>query len=239
MVGARVAIAVLLAALGGCASVKPPERPGLNVLDAAFDPERAFAGDLRESSDDAFILTVWAAARDNYAPSYSLAIAYRCMRSAQPEDWTCGFFARTLRTATATDDGLSKGRDLYAYAMDAPTAPDMRRHLDRAGLEWLEADVAACPNGIFAMDSIRVADWNPDIHFRLQAMEDRQLILHPAEIRVMMSGSYTRSTYQGWVLANGVPAAVRKLVETLEPCWKPATSPQPWKRPNGVVWAEE
>ncbi len=238
MVGVRIVSAVLLlAALGGGALARSPEQPGLEVLSAAFDPERTFAGDMRESSDDEFILTVWAAARDNYAPSYSLAIVYRCIPPAPSEEWTCGYFARMLRTGTATEDGFGTGLALYGHAREAPSASDMRLSLDRAELEWLEADVAACPKGIFAMDSIRVADWNPDIHYMLQEREDRSLILHPAEIRVMMFGSYTRSTYQGWVLANGVPAAVRNLVETLEPCWKPATSPRPWRR-SGDVWVE-
>jgi hypothetical protein len=228
----------LVGTAGGCALARLPERPGLDVLEAAFDPERAFAGDLRESSDDEFILTVWAAARDNYAPSYSLAIVYRCIPPTPEKDWECGYFARTLRVSPDGEDSFGQSLALYANAHEAASASGMRLYLDRADLEWLEADVIECPNGIFAMDSIRVADWNPDIHYKLQAMEDRSLILHPAEIRVTMFGSYTRSTYAGWVLADGVPAAVSKLVETLEPCWKPGTSPLPWRRPADVVWAE-
>ncbi len=238
MVGVRTILAVmLLVTLGGCALVKSAERPGLDVLNAAFAPERTFAGDLAESIDDEPVLTVWASARDDYAPFYSLAIAFRCHPSDTPGVSQCGYQARMLRTASTIEEGFDRSLLLFTQAEAAQSASDMRGHLDQADLQWLETDVGACPNGIFAMDSIRVADWNPDIHRGLREVEDRTLILHPAQIKVTMRGSYTRSTYKGWVLAHGVPAAVRNLVETLEPCWKPATSPRPWRR-SGNIFVE-
>jgi hypothetical protein len=135
-----------------------------------------------------------------------------------------------LRTGTTTEDRFGRSLELVAQARTAASASEMRSTLDKGALAWLEADVDACPKGIFTMDSVRVADWRPDIHYALQAVEDREIIMHPASIRVRMSGSYTTSTYEGWVLAAGVPAAVRRLTETLEPCWKPALSPRPWNR---------
>lgn len=229
-------IGIALIGATGCAAIdeyySPIARdgPGQAVLDAAFNPYNAFAGDLRESSDDEMILAVWASARDDYAPAYSLAIAYRCIPPTEGEEWSCGYFARMLRTGDAVENSLEKGLSLYWQAQEAGNASDMKRHLDEAALDWLEADVAECDGGIFAMDSIRIADWNPDIHYKLQEVEDRELILHPAAIKVRMHGSYATSTYEGWILANGVPAAVQKLVKTLEPCWKSGKSPKPWNR---------
>ena len=229
-------LSIALLGTTGCSAIEeeylPEARdgPGQAVLDAAFDPDSAFAGDLRDSSDDELILAVWASARDDYAPAYSLAIAYRCISSGAADEWSCGYFARMLRTGNTIDDGFDKSLLLFAQAQEARSASEMKRHLDAAALQWLEADVAECADGIFAMDSIRVASWNPDIHYRLQEVEDRKLILHPAAIKVTMRGSYTTSTYKGWLLANGVPAAVQHLVDTLEPCWKPANSPRPWHR---------
>jgi len=232
MIAQRILVVLaFLGMAGGCAIARLPEEPGMGVLSAAFDPERTFAGDLRESTDDELVLTVWASARDDYAPAYNLAIAFRCLPSGPAGEWQCGYQARMLRVAPTISEGTGESLGLYWQAKEAQSASDMRGRLDRAGLQWLEADVNACPKGIFAMDSIRIADWRPDIHYALQEREDREVIMHPAEIRVMMHGSYTRSTYEGWVLANGVPAAVRTLIETLEPCWKPGTSPLPWRRP--------
>lgn len=81
----------------------------------------------------------------------------------------------------------------------------MRNTLDRAGLQWLEADVEVCPKGIFALDSVRVADWSPDIHYSLQDVDDREIIMRPApgipmstEIRAVgaQPPPYTRMGYR-------------------------------------------
>lgn len=209
----------------------PPAQSGPSPAMRAFDPDRIFAGDLRPGSDDALILTVFASARDDHAPDYSLAIAYRCLPAETEGRDRCGYVARTLRVAPGEDAYSQSLRlNLSRRARDPATADDLVRLLDEGSLQWLEADVNACEQGIFAMDSVRVADWNPDVHPALQAVEDREIILHPALIRVRMTGAYTTSRYEGWVLANGVPAAVGQLVRTLEPCWRPATSPRPWER---------
>ena len=227
----RLFATVGLLAASGCAIVaSPPREPGQVVLHAAFDPDRSFEGDMVANSDDELILTASASARDDYAPAYSLAIAYRCVATEKPGQRRCGYTARMLRTGSTAEARRSRSLELVAQARTAESASTMRNTLDETPLQWLEADVEACPNGIFAMDSVRVADWRPDIHYALQAVQDREIILHPASIRVRMSGSYTTSTYEGWVLAPGVPAAVRELTDTLEPCWKPATSPRPWNR---------
>ncbi len=216
-----------LISAAGCATVNPPaESAGLAALHAAFDPNRIFKGDLLDNADDQLILTAWGSARDDYAPAYSLAIAYRCF----PAEKRCRYTARVLRTGVTVEDTSRLSLQLFGQARTAESAWEVRRVLDKAEIQWLEADVNACPKGIFAMDSVRVADWNPDIHYALQEVKDREIILHPAAIRVRMTGTYATSTYEGWVGANGVPAAVRQLTETLEPCWKPATSPRPWNR---------
>lgn len=201
------------------------------VLREAFDPGRNFAGDLRPSSDDELVLSVRASSRDDYAPDYSLAIAYRCTPTDTEGQWRCGYAARLLRVGPHNEDaGFGRSLELFGGARRAASGSDMRARLDRAALQWLEADVDACPQGIFAMDSVRVADWRPDIHYALQPIEEREIILHPAAIRVSMRGTYSTATYEGWVLAAGVPEAVRHLLETLEPCWHPADSPRPWRR---------
>lgn len=224
---AKLFIAFVLALLIASSAVAEPKKTaGQVILDTAFDPDLSFRGD-RDSGSDELVLTVRASARDDYAPAYSLSIAYRCRMKAG--EYQCAYIARMLRTG-GRDNELKRSLELVALAKATRDATEMRRALEESRLEWLEADVAACPNGIFAMDSVRVADWNPDIHPGLQSREDRDLIMHPAAIRVTMLGSYTRSIYEGWRLANGVPGGVYKLLETLEPCWKSGTSRRPWNR---------
>jgi hypothetical protein len=204
---------------------------GRSLFQGAFDPSRNFSGDLRPNSSDELVLTAVASNRDDYAPAYSLAIAYRCLPSGKGGEWQCRFVARMLRVGPPGDDQFDRSFALLEHVTGARSTREMNTRLDGAGLEWLEADVESCKGGIYAMDSVRVADWQPDIHPALQpASETERIILHPAMIRVRMSGFVTTSHYEGWVLAAGVPEAVDKLVSTLEPCWKPSTSSPPWRR---------
>lgn len=223
---------LFIATLAACATHGRPAgvQAGYRLFQTAFDPDRIFEGDLRPSSDDQLVLTVAASNRDDYAPAYSLAIAFRCLPTGEADSWECRYVARTLRVGPPGEEQTGRSFALLSRVQNARNSDEMTSLLDNAGLEWLEADVNGCANGILAMDSIRVADWRPDIHYALQPVEDRTVILHPAMISVRMSGNYTTSRYRGWVLADGVPAAVRRLLETLEPCWRPLPSPPPWKR---------
>jgi hypothetical protein len=230
MVGLRLLLIVVLSGAFTCVAVARPlgANTGQAVLDEAFDPDRIFKGEIEPNGDSEVILTALVGLPEGRIPSvpdYSLAIAYRCVDDEAPHKFHCRFIARMLRAGVGPED-----RQWARQARFAKDAGEMRRILDKTGPQWLEADVDACPNGIGAMDSIRIASWNPDIHYALLPMKDRQVILDPSMTRVTMKGSYVTSTYYGWAGANGVPVAVRKLVETLEPCWKPATAARPWHR---------
>src|SRR5688572_13068882 len=97
----RLAAAVAAVLLGGCATSDgwSHVRTGHHLLKTAFSPDRNFAGDLRSSSDDHLLLTAAASNRDDYAPAFSLAIAYRCLPVSGREsgNWTCRYVARLLR----------------------------------------------------------------------------------------------------------------------------------------------
>ena len=200
------AVAMASAGQGRAAqSLTPPDSFDRGLFAEAFNPHRFFAGELRSNSDDQLILAVAASARDDYAPSYGLAVAYRCLPNTSSDQRRCSMYARLLRVDAAGGGLFPLGRPPRGGWGGTRSPEELDAALDEAGLDWLEADVAECEGGIFAMDSIRVADWRPDIHYTLQALEDRQVIMHPAMMRVTMSGSYATSTYQGWVLSPGVP----------------------------------
>jgi hypothetical protein len=227
------AAAALILLQAGCAETNPwvsVYAASHRLFDTAFDPDRNFAGDLRPSSDDGLVLTIVTSGRDDHAPALSLAIAYRCLPNGEGGQWQCRYVARALRVGPDDEELTDRSLALVAAVdgVDDPAA--FESVLERANLQWLEADVGACEGGILAMDSIRVADWRPDMHYALQPVEERDVVLHPAMIRVRMTGTYVTSRYQGWVLDNGVPAAACNLLETLEPCWRPSRSPRPWQR---------
>lgn len=221
------AIALLAAASPASASPRSAYEAGQMLFGTAFDPERIFAGDLEPSSDDELLLTAAASVRDDYVPGYSLAIAYECYHVPGG----CRYLARMLRVGPGNLDALhDKGFALLQRVREAGSSARVRAALESSKLQWLEADLSRCKGAIAAMDAIRVADWRPDVHYALLPVEQREVILHPAMIRVRMSGSNSTARYQGWVLAPGVPAAVAGFLEVLEPCWFPSPSRPPWRR---------
>lgn len=221
-------LALLTTAPAGAAGQPAPAQVGRALLAEEFDPARAFAGEIKESSDDQMLLTAVASARDDYAPDYSLAIAYVC----RPEGSRCtgGFIARLLRVVSAEEHQTSDSFRLIKEAARNGRKPAMRSALAAGRLAWLEADLAACTGGIEAFDAVRLADWRPDLFYLLQQQEDREILMHPAELRVGMKGTHSAAKWRGWRNGSGVPAAANKLLEVLEPCWKPGKSRPPWER---------
>ncbi|MEZ0241970.1 MAG: hypothetical protein ACAH11_01250 [Sphingomonas sp.] len=195
-----------------------------------FDPERIFAGEIREGTTDQVILTVASSARDDNYPAYSLAIAFRCIDPAKTE--TCSYYARMLRTGKEPREVIFPlVRKLALARSDA----EARNILDRAGLEWVETEMWGCEGAILAFDAVRKANWTPDLHMYMREQKpdgEQDIVIHPSIIRVTVSGDYFTASYKGWVTAAGVPAEVIKLVEVLDKCWKPAKVPPPWRRPG-------
>jgi hypothetical protein len=221
----RIALGLLLLAVlatSGCAAADrspPAVRAGRALFESAFNPDRNFAGDLRPSSEDQLMLTAVASSRDDHAPDFSLAIAYRCLTRANG-NYECRYDARMLRMR-------SPESPLMNELARAATRAERDAALDRANLDWVEADILDCDRALLALDVVGMADWSPDVHYGRQRLE---VIPHPAQIRVRMTGTYVTSHYQGWRLGAGVPTAVNRLLEVLAPCWRPSSSAPPWRR---------
>ena len=221
----RLALALTLLpvlATGGCATAdRPPAtvQAGRALFATAFNPEHFFAGDLRPASQEQLVLTATTSSRDDHVPDYALAVAYQC-RTRANNRYECRYVARMLRVR-------GPGLPLLEALARAGTQTERNAALDRANLEWLEADMLDCERAPFAMDMVAMADWGPDVHYGRQRLE---VISHPAQIRVRMTGTYATAHYEGWRLGQGVPTAVNYLIETLNPCWRPSSSAPPWRR---------
>lgn len=202
---------------------------GAGLFETAFDPRRNFSGDITPSSMDELILTVAASGRENYAPAYSLAIAHLC----EPIEGGCRrrYVARVLRVSADREQWHPLGLAVAQRVHEARGADEVEAALEESKLQWLEADAAACEGVIAAIDEVRLADWRPDRPASLTPDDEGDVLLHPAMIRVELGGSYIRTRYVGWLLGEGVPAAALRLIERLEPCWRPSPTPPPWKRP--------
>lgn len=226
---------LLLLALPGVA-VAQGQKPSLSATYTAagrltatvFDPDRIFAGEFAANSMEEVTLTVAASARDDAFPAYSLAAAYTC-KPEGADTIQCGYTVRMLRVNRLGED-LEPTFKLAREAATARSEADLSDILDDAKLEWVQAELFDCKGGLEAYDAIRLADWRPGLHHGMN--ENPDMILHPAQIRVMMMGDGGKSTYQGWVFNPGVPAAVARFLDVMEPCWKPAKAPPPWHRPG-------
>ena len=221
----RIALCLLLLpvlATSGCAAADrspPTVRAGRALFENVFNPERNFAGDLRPSSEDQLMLTAVASSRDDHAPDYSLAIAYRCLTRANG-NYECRYDARMLRVPPPQ-------APLMDELARAGTRAERDAALDLADLDWVEADILDCDRALLALDIVGMTDWSPDVHYGRQRLE---VIPHPAQIWVRMTGTYATSHYQGWRHGAGVPTAVNRLLEVLAPCWRPSISAPPWRR---------
>ena len=206
-----LAVLVLSGITSSCSTIQSETiyKRGKNLFKTTFDPEQNFAGEIIENSLDELIMTVTTSRRDDYLPDYSLAIAYRVVPVS--DDKLQGQYIGRMLRVKKTDEPFG-----FSYKPE--------------NLDWMEVNLWDCNGAIAAMDNVRKSDWQPDIHYSLLDVEDREIISHPAEMKVTMTGNYVTTTYKGWRLANGVPAAVREMVSVLEPCWKPSNSPTPWEK---------
>jgi hypothetical protein len=193
-----------------------------------FDPERSFAGDIRPSSHDQMILTAAASARDDYVPDYSLAVAYVCRPQAKA--MSCTVTARLLQVKPKEQDSIAAGLGLARASVRGGRSKALGAALAAGSLDWLETDLDRCEGAVAALDEVRRADWGPDLLHIFQREEDQEILLHPAELRLRMTGSYTTSQWTGWRNAAGVPVAIDSLLTRLEPCWAPSQAKPPWLR---------
>lgn len=236
-------IALFLALFGaspGIASAKPVSpSDGRALFKSIFDPEKYFGFDYSGARADGsisieeLILTAKVSARDDYLPEYALAIAYHCKPDSEKEvGYVCGYTARMLRVKPDKEGStVSNALKLVRSARAARGTRAKRKAFDRARLEWLEVSLFDdCKPAIEAMDELATTtDWQPSLHYTRIKLEHRDLILHPAQMWITMSGKARISRWQGWRNANGAAHGVNQLVGELDKCWKKPKSPPPWK----------
>lgn len=208
------------------------------IFDVAFTPEKNFKGDLVENSDDQLLLTAVYAMRDGTYPVYSLAVAHtvRCRAVDGTSKCFNHYPIRIVRVAGSTDPerSFSSSRALMSRLGRAGVAnsASVRRGLRKGDLEWLEADLIACTGAFEKLDAVRRANWAPDLHHKFvdtSAGEDTEVYLHPAMMKISMSGLRVTSRYAGHIFRE-LPQSVDAFVESLGSRWKLARSRPPWRR---------
>lgn len=212
---------------------------GRALFNKEFNPQRYFGFDYDGVRPDGsmgveeLILTAQVSARDDYLPEYALAIAYTCETDTDKENsFICGYTARMLRVKADQEGSVfGSALKLTSKVKKARGKRARAKAFRRADVEWLESDlITDCKPAIDVMDKLATkADWKPNLHYTRVKREDRELILHPAQMWITMKGNDQISRWQGWRNADGAAYGIRLLIEELDKCWKPSKAPAPWR----------
>lgn len=193
----------------------------------AFDPARFFGERPRPYMSIRYM-------GDDYGyPVYAIAVAKGCTDTDIGEARrTCGdrLTARMVRAPFAGEPPRPRARGQRLFGMIATEAPGdeaaLLRTLDKAGLEWLEADVRSCPAAMAHLATGRTLAFSPV----LDGPGDLgDIVLHADKVSFEVGDYLVRSRYDGW-LKPGTPAAwANAFARSLETCWKPAAATVPWR----------
>ena len=224
-----------LAALLAAATAPAQEPPRYDVAERtrvlAFDPGRFFA----ERPIPAIAIRY--TGDDTAMPVYTIAVRKGCVdadHDGSEASLNCGqrLVARMLRAPFpgTPDRPRLRGYRLIGTLQQAKPSNDdaLRRGLDAAGLEWVEADVRHCPKAMAQLATMG------DLRFAAGIDFDRRLteiVLHADMIRFELGDYLLRASYHGWVKPGTAGAWADAFAASLEGCWKPATAPAPWKAP--------
>lgn len=102
--------------------------------------------------------------------------------------------------------------------------------LDKAGLEWVEADVAGCPGAAAQMAKAEGLQWiQPGLLAPQPDGDAIELVIHADTIKVEFRALQRTSAYHCWI-APGSPAEwAKQLADALESCWRPLAALPPWR----------
>lgn len=238
---AKVALCVL-ATLVAAPAIAEDDQPLLSmeevkrttsvVRSAAFDPASFFPTSGRALS------TVRIEYRgDDYDwPVYAIAVARACVGEAARPCATRPLARMTRAPAVPDSDRLRHRGAALVVALarqGVDTPEEARSALPSQGVEWLEADLDACPSAKAVLNRVGSIRWTARAAVD-QALSDDpsfDLVLHADTVRVEFEQFREISVYDGWLKERSPGAWARSLYEALEPCWGPATITPPWERP--------
>lgn len=227
----RIAIALTL----GLAAMMPAAAQQAEPFDVkaainrlAFDPARYFTF---ESAQD--LMRVTYRGDDYDFPVWSMTIRNGCQ--AEPRLPPCfkQRIARMVRApvpAEGAERPRWRGMALVAALEDAKTEAEVADRLDKAGLDWVEADLTACPGAMDALKVMTEVRW-PSPTPLLPSDDFPPLALHADKVTVDIPTFLHAVRYSGAAFKGSPGEAAVRLAQTLEPCWKPSAAPVPWRNP--------
>ncbi|MFN3816623.1 hypothetical protein [Brevundimonas sp.] len=204
------------------------------VRTLAFDPTRFFPS---EHIEDRSTVRIVYTGDDYDWPVYAIAVAEGCVdaENIREDDCASRLRARMVRAPAPADltRPRQRGTHLVGRLIErGATSPrQIQTALDEIGVEWVEADLRACPEALAALGRSANAVWVPDAVANPVAGDELMaLVLHADIVQVEVEQFARVSTYRGWI-DDGSPAAwATDFAGSLESCWAPAGVPAPWSR---------
>lgn len=214
-----------------------PAEPDIRAMleQVAFDPTTYFPS--RYVKDRSIVRIAYTG--DDYAwPVFSIAIAAGCVDAETIPQNNCAsrLRARMVRAPGALDASRPRaaGAQLVSRVRETgATSPDeVRQALNGIGLEWVEADVRACPGAVATLARSAEAVWVPDAVANPTPSDELNLVLHADIVRVEFQQFARLATYRGWRAERSPGAWAVEMASVLEPCWEAMSNEPPWALPT-------
>lgn len=192
----------------------------------AFDPARFFA------DHSALAMSVRYLGDDYAYPVYTVAVRKGCTNDDQGEARRkCGerLLARMVRSPFngTPPRPRARGQRLFGAIAKAQPRDDkaLLQLLDKAELEWLEADVRQCPTAMAHLATGQDLRFSPLIG----QSEPAEIVLHADKVTFEVSDYLVSSRYEGWLKPASPGAWANDFAASLETCWKPSKAVVPWQ----------
>ncbi|MDF7775027.1 hypothetical protein P1X14_07205 [Sphingomonas sp. AOB5] len=211
------------------------QRVHREVAAIAFDPARFFETD----SEFRDLIRIRYVGDDRNWPVYSIVIRDAC-NGRPAEQCSQGRIARMVR-APVPPQGAERPRWRGSALVIGLTGKGIRSRsdlvnaLDGARLDWVEADLTTCPGAMAQLAKARDAQWVLPELVSPQPADSIELVIHADTVRVEFRSHLRRSIYDGRIAEKSPGQWAAELARTLEPCWKPASAPPPWRLPPKAV----
>jgi hypothetical protein len=198
----------------------------------AFDPARFFTDSTIEP-----LIAIRYTGDDYGYPVYSIAVRRGCTTEDHGEARKTCFNRLTARMVRAPGigpkEGEGRGRRIAGakvfarlYDLAPQDEVQLRAGIDGLGLDWLEADVSACPAALAHLKTAESMSFFA--HPAVPEDDSLAIVLHADKIDFTYGEYLTRSRYFGYNKAGSPGAWANEFAASLADCWKPASATAPW-----------
>ncbi|HEV2745934.1 MAG TPA: hypothetical protein VGW34_01380 [Allosphingosinicella sp.] len=169
-------------------------------------------------------------------PVYAIALHEGCVRP-EPVGPRCWYrrTARMMRVhGLASHERPRTAGRLLIDRIDAKaprTDEEIKTVLDGSELDWLQADLNACPRAAALISKTKNMDWvGSEIHSPVRGGPITYAV-HADDTMIHLRSSIQQvSMFSGLPRGNNPAAWAKKFYQALQPCLKPASAPWPWRQ---------